>query len=116
MAFGLYLQSCFQPPSKDADLLYASLFGMKLGEERLYGKQIGQHWKNIERSARDTLQRQGEKGVLVEKLLEETRRLREIAELRIAGEERLLQRMDRRFHSRQKELLEQIQDQQDVLK
>lgn len=85
---------------------------MKLDEERLYGKQIASRWKNIERSARYILQKQGQEGAIIEKLLEETRRLREANELRISGEERLLQKMD----ARQKVLWEWIQNQQNMLK
>lgn len=112
----LYHQSCFQPPSKDADLLYASLFGLKLGDERLYGKSIVQHRRDREDHARQQLQRQGDKGLLVEKLMEEIERLRAVAESRVTGEECLLQKMDHRFYQRQQMLLEQISGQQDTLK
>lgn len=87
-----------------------------MADERVYGTKVVQYRKDKEKESRAKLDRQGDKGALVKKLLEEIEHLRDTSKGRIANEERMMQKADQRFYFRQEQLLKQMKAQQDVLK
>lgn len=87
------MQLCFSPPARDADLLYASLFDLKLDDARLYGSDVVNARKTAEKLARKEVLRGGPEMEMVEKLLDEVKRLRGELSNRIGGEAVRLQKL-----------------------
>lgn len=69
-------ENCFAPLSPDADLLYASLFGEKLKDERLYGREVVLYRKGEALELRQRLEARSPRDVLCARLAEEATSLR----------------------------------------